>query len=103
MSQVERPMQCANPDCSTELLYLRDGSLRLLELQMPAEVHVPSDDTGFSIRLLPRKFFWLCGACTEVLVISQWTASGLVLKSRCNKEGENTESRIAEQSRWNAA
>src|SRR5664279_1697196 len=103
MKHVEKAMQCANPRCSTELLYLREGSLRLLELQMPAEVHIPSYDTGFSGRLLPRKFFWLCGACTEVLVISQWTASGLVLKSRCNKDSENSQSRIAARSRLSAA
>ena len=96
-------MQCANPNCSTKLLYLRDGSLRLLELQMPAEVHFPSDDSGFSTRLRPRKFFWLCGACAEVLVISQWTSSGLVLRSRCHKEAENRDGRNVAQSRWNAA
>src|SRR5664279_765850 len=103
MKHVEKAMQCANPRCSTELLYLREGSLRLLELQMPAEVHLPSYDTGFSGRLLPRKFFWLCGACTEVLVIGQWTLSGVVLRSRCHKEGENGESQIAAQSRCSAA
>ena len=34
-SKHNSAMQCANPQCSKELLYLREGTLELLELESP--------------------------------------------------------------------
>jgi hypothetical protein len=96
-------MQCANPDCSTELLYLRSGSLQLLEQHIPADLGSASDDTGFSARIPPRKFFWLCGECTKNFVIRQWTAGGLLLRKRCHEEVRQKDVQIETKSRLNVA
>jgi hypothetical protein len=74
-------MQCANPQCSKELLYLRKGRLDLLELDSHAHDRAPGDDGGFPINTFPSKFFWLCGECAKTHFIKRWTASGVVLES----------------------
>jgi hypothetical protein len=75
-------MQCANPQCSKELLYLREGGLWLLELESHADDQLPPDDGAFAMRSLPSKFFWLCGECIKTHIVKRWTTSGLVVALR---------------------
>jgi hypothetical protein len=75
-------MQCANPQCSKELLYLRDGRLELIELESDSDDQVRPDDGAFAMKSLPSKFFWLCGECTKIHIIKRWTTSGLFLVPR---------------------
>jgi hypothetical protein len=74
--------QCANPTCSKELLYLREGRLELLELEAHADNPSPSEDGAFAMRPLPSKLFWLCGECTKTHMVKRWTASGLIVVLR---------------------
>jgi hypothetical protein len=78
-------MQCANPQCSKELLYLREGRLELLELESHSHDQVSTDDDQFPIKSLPSRFFWLCGECMKTHVIERWTTSGLILESNVVK------------------
>jgi hypothetical protein len=78
-------MHCANPQCSKELLYLRDGTLRLLELEPLSDCQFRPDDGAFATRSLPSKYFWLCGECTKTHIVKRWTTSGVVLVSRSLK------------------
>jgi hypothetical protein len=50
-------MQCANPKCSKELLYLREGRLELLELESDSDDQVRPDDDAFAMKSLPSSFF----------------------------------------------
>jgi hypothetical protein len=75
-------MQCANPQCSKELLYLREGRIQLLELESCSEDQFRPDDGAFAMKSEPSKFFWLCGECAMTYVIKRWTTSGLVLVVR---------------------
>ena len=75
-------MQCANPQCSKELLYLREGRLELLELESRSDDQSRPDDGAFAMKFLPSKFFWLCGECARTHIIKRWTTSGLVLVPR---------------------
>jgi hypothetical protein len=75
-------MHCANPQCSHELLYLREGTLRLLELESHSDDQFPPDNGAFATRSLPSKYFWLCGKCTKTHIVKRWTKSGVVLVSR---------------------
>ena len=75
-------MQCANPPCSKELLYLREGLLWLLELESCADDQFQPDDGAFAMRSSPSKFFWLCGECAKTHSIKRWTTSGLVVVLR---------------------
>jgi hypothetical protein len=74
--------QCANPTCSRELLYLREGRLELLELEAHADDPFPPADDAFAMRPLPSKLFWLCGECAKTHLVKRWTASGLVVVLR---------------------
>jgi hypothetical protein len=75
-------MLCANPHCSKELLYLREGGAALIELELGSRDREWTDEGGFPVRSTPSKFFWLCGDCTKKLIIKRWTPSGLLLVPR---------------------
>jgi hypothetical protein len=77
--------RCANLQCSKELLYLREGSLRLLELESDSDDQSPQDDGAFAMKPLRSKFFWLCGECSKTHIVKQWTTSGLLLVLRNQK------------------
>ena len=50
-------MQCANPKCSKELLYLREGSLQLLALESDSDDQSRQDDGSFAMKPLRSRFF----------------------------------------------
>ncbi len=81
-SERNRGMQCANPQCSKELLYLREGRLWLLELEPHADDQSRPDEGAFAMRALPSKFFWLCGECAKTHIVKRWTTSGPVVVVR---------------------
>ena len=77
--------RCANPRCSKELLYLREGSLQLLELEPDSADQARQDDGAFAMKPLRSKFFWLCGECSKTHFVRRWTTSGPVLVVRSQK------------------
>jgi hypothetical protein len=79
-------MQCANPKCSKELLYLREGSLQLLALEPDSDDQSRQDDGSFAMKPLRSRFFWLCGECSKTHIVKQWTTSGVVLMLRNQKK-----------------
>jgi len=79
---------CANPQCSKELLYLREGRLAMLDLESHANDQ-RLDDGSFAMRSLPSSLFWLCGECTKTYVVKRWTNAGLVVALR-NHTGDRT-------------
>ena len=81
-SKHSSAMQCANPQCSRELLYLREGTLELIELESHSDRQFRPDEGGFATRSFPSKFFWLCGECAKTLILKRWTTSGLILMPR---------------------
>lgn len=85
-------MRCINPACDRETSYLRDGSLYLLELEMLAESLFESENSGFPMRSLPQKFFWLCADCAGIFRATQWTPSGVRLRRRARGTQESTDS-----------
>ena len=80
--------QCANPQCSQELLYLREGRLALLDMESHANDQQRSEGGAFATRSLPSSLFWLCGECTKTYVVKRWTISGLVVVLR-NRTGDS--------------
>lgn len=75
-------MRCANPKCSSELIYLRSGSVQLLEFEPALDALSENEDYEFSIQPSPRRFFWLCGQCSNTFVIKHWTSFGVVLETK---------------------
>jgi hypothetical protein len=82
-------MRCGNPQCSKELLYLREGSLQLLALEPDSDDQFRQDDGAFAMKPHRSKFFWLCGECSKTLIVKQWTTSGLVLMLRNQKKASS--------------
>jgi hypothetical protein len=66
--------KCANPSCSTPLVYLREGKIFMVESpELPANV-----DGATSIKAPNRvEHFWLCGPCSSELTLSYDRQSGV--------------------------
>jgi hypothetical protein len=94
-SKRNLPMRCANPQCSKESLYFREGRLELFDLESHAGDQFPPDDGAFAIKSLPSKFFWLCGECAKTHIVKRWTSSGLVLVLRNQKTVESRDDLVA--------
>jgi hypothetical protein len=58
--------QCANPRCCKPLHYLREG--RIFVFDMPDQSPIAAPAGGRGRRL---QHFWLCGPCSEVMVMKQ--------------------------------
>lgn len=58
--------QCANPGCGKPLRYLHEGRIFVFDLPDP---NVPVPAHGRRARRLQS--FWLCGRCSEVMVLEQ--------------------------------
>jgi uncharacterized protein YcsI (UPF0317 family) len=58
--------QCANPKCGKPLHYLREGRIFVFDLP---DASVPVPAPGGRARRLQH--FWLCGTCSETMVMEQ--------------------------------
>jgi hypothetical protein len=74
--------ECANPQCSKELLYLREGRLALLDMESHANDLTRPDNDAFAMNCFISRYFWLCGECAEIYILKRWTTYGLVLVLR---------------------
>jgi len=69
--------KCANPACSTQLIYLRQGKIFVME-------HAP-ETAARSERPLPAKpkpaqrveHFWLCGPCSAEMTLTYYRQSAV--------------------------
>jgi hypothetical protein len=75
-------MKCANPQCRKSLVYLHDGTLRLLELEGSAASRLRGEGAGFPVCCQSVRYFWPCGECSRTLLLKRWTRDGLILESR---------------------
>ena len=62
--------QCANPSCCKPLHYLREGRIFVFDLPDP---NAPVSISGERARRLQH--FWLCGPCSEAMVLEQTSES----------------------------
>ena len=68
-------MKCANPHCNAEGMYLRSGSLHVLDF-------VPAGDQASNDNAISRRIVWLCGKCTTEFEIETWRPPGEQLRPR---------------------
>lgn len=85
-SQSNVGVHCTNPLCSRELVYLRGGTLKLLEMESDPGGRPELDSEMFQMRALPKKYFWLCSECAGKYIVEQWTNSGIVLETRKHED-----------------
>lgn len=72
--------QCANPSCGKPLHYLREGRIFVFDLPDP-DVPVPAPG-GRARRL---QHFWLCGPCSEIMVMEQTSEAEIRLAFKSRK------------------
>ncbi len=75
-------MHCANPKCRCELFDMPGGSVWLMELELPDGQPTGDGEEAFPVSMSPRKYFWLCAACSRQFVLWRWTPSGVFLAQR---------------------
>ena len=66
--------KCANPSCSTSLVYLREGKIFMLEV-LPRAVAVESTDMRKAASRVEH--FWLCGPCSAQLTLAYDSQQGV--------------------------
>jgi hypothetical protein len=75
-------MRCSNPKCRCGLFDMPGGSIWLLQLELPRDPPTGNSEEAFSVSELPKKYFWLCAACSRRFVLWRWTPSGVFLAQR---------------------
>ena len=61
--------KCANPSCSTPLIYLREGKIFMIE-SAPKSQTSPAAPTLLASKLQNRvEHFWLCGPCSVEMTL----------------------------------
>lgn len=75
-------MRCANPECQQQSHDLFQGTLWELELEVSPDARTIGSEWGFPVCCVPTRYFWLCGACSEILTIRKWTVDGIVFESK---------------------
>jgi len=78
--------KCANPRCSTELVYLREGKIFMME-QTPAPQPVSASGPAKSNSTPRVEHFWLCGPCSAemTLVYDEKAGVAVVPKNKTHK------------------
>ncbi len=61
--------KCANPSCSTPLVYLREGKVFMVENATPAE-SAPEIQSNKPKTVRHVEHFWLCGPCSANLTLA---------------------------------
>lgn len=74
--------KCANPSCSTPLVYLREGKIFMME-HVPGPQPVKAADQGKQVSPSRVEHFWLCGPCSaEMTLVYDRNGEVLVLPKR---------------------
>jgi hypothetical protein len=61
--------KCANPSCSTTLVYLREGKVFMVE---SPQTENAADPQGYKPKTVRRvEHFWLCGPCSANLTLAR--------------------------------
>ena len=62
--------KCANPSCSTPLLYLREGKIFMVESQQQPRVELVSATPTKPKAANRVEHFWLCGPCSGEMTLT---------------------------------
>jgi hypothetical protein len=65
-------MHCANPNCRRKAEDLLDGTLWLVESEVPPDDRITGAAGGFPVCSVRSRYFWLCAECSRVLIVKKW-------------------------------
>jgi len=63
--------KCANPACSTPLIYLREGKIFMMDQSADPKFKIPVKSKGHV------EHFWLCGPCSRRLTVVYQPGNGV--------------------------
>ena len=75
--------KCANPSCSTQLIYLREGKIFVMEHAVKPKLRPQGPVLAKSASRLEH--FWLCGPCSENLTLVYHPARGVQVVAKDTK------------------
>jgi hypothetical protein len=67
--------KCANPDCSTPFLYLREG--KLFRMEIPVDGTSENDAATSAAVRYRVEFFWLCDYCSNRMTLAWKRGQGV--------------------------
>lgn len=76
--------KCANPSCSTPLVYLREGKIFMME-HPPGSQPVSATDQRKQVSPWRVEHFWLCGPCSAEMTVVYDRESGVLVLPKGNK------------------
>jgi hypothetical protein len=84
--------KCANPSCSAQLVYLREGKIFMVE--RPQQLY-PAATGRQEKRALPARVehFWLCGACSAQMTLVYDSTTGIRVIRKDSKQQRAVSSR----------
>jgi len=62
--------KCANPSCSTPLVYLREGKIFMMEAALPSQPATDNPSPGRPKPVTRMEHFWLCGPCSAQMTLA---------------------------------
>jgi len=77
--------KCANPSCSTPLVYLREGKIFMME-QPPAPREVVTPEQGKQASPSRVEHFWLCGPCSAEMTLLYDKKGGVLVVPKTQKK-----------------
>jgi hypothetical protein len=83
--EVHMLSKCANPSCSTPLVYLREGKIFMIE-QAPGLQSAGTagmDKHPASARV---EHFWLCGSCSAQMTLAYDSKRGILVLPKIQKK-----------------
>ena len=75
-------MHCANSQCCRDAEHFSQGTLWLVELELPSAERITGEESGFPICTAPSRYFWLCPDCSKSLQVERWTLAEVVVGRR---------------------
>jgi len=73
-------MRCANSECGRNAQHLFEGTLWLVELDVPPGARIVGDESGFPICVVPSRYFWLCPDCSRSMKVHGWTSKEIIVR-----------------------
>lgn len=74
--------KCANPTCSTPLIYLREGKVFMVENPAESKISPKSPILDKPKPVNRVEHFWLCGPCSTEMTLAYDPVQGITVRPK---------------------
>ena len=78
--------KCANPTCSTPLIYLREGKVFMVENPADSKIRPQGPILAKPKPAARVEHFWLCGPCSAEMTLAYDPAQGVTIRPKIKKQ-----------------